>query len=375
MLQTFLYNVINSPPFINVVLRDLAVGLHYLIITMMGALFVYMLKEWIVAYKDRIKVQLVPGWMTFFLCYCITAIISLISDMYLGPGGMEEMRLIFLNISYTITMVGVVTLVYVFETNLKMNTKGFFWKIGFILTAITAFLPREPSRMILSISVPGIFVPFMFLVLYYCRSFLFSSTGRPIMTMFFGFMIGACGDILRTQSMVETYGYLIYIFGGFFNVFGLLLFGFSAITLRSMEELEWPQAIKNLYILYKSSGVPIFSYDFLQEKTSEVQVKGPIMIAGGLSGVQTILKEISKSSKNVNYIDHGDFSFMFTHGESVLMILFTKKYLDMLKWKMDHLLKRIESIYKDNLVNFEGDIAPFKGIRVLVEEEFSKVGR
>ncbi len=335
-----------------------------------------MAKEWIIAHRNQIKVQLVPGWLAVYLSLVIISIIYLITDAYLGPLNLVDQRDMLLNISYTISMIGIVLLVFVFERNMKMKTWGIFWKAGVILTIITVFLPRDPSRIILSISVPGIFVPFMIVLLYYFRKLLLSSMGVAIWMMFFGFMLGSVGEIFQTDAMIDAYGDEVYLFGGLLGLTGLLILGVSALSLRSMDELEWPSSITSLFVILRGSGIPIFSFDFekeklLDERSDDKSVESEVIIGGGLAGIGVMLKELSKSSEDVNYIDHGDSTLIFTHGEQVIVILFSKKYLELLKWKIDRLLRKIESIYQESFVNYEGNIDQFRGISTLLEEEFS----
>jgi hypothetical protein len=356
----------------DVIVRDFAVGIFYIKIAMFTVFFLFMAKDWINARRTQLKTPLIPGWMAIYLSLIIISVVYLITDVYLGPLGLTAQRNLILNISYTISMLGIVLLVAVFERNLKMKTWGIFWKVGVILTLITIFLPRDPSRYILSISVPSIFVPFMFLLLYHFRKLLLSSTGVVIWMMFFGFMVGSVGEIFQTDAIVAVAGDMIYLFGGMLNLVGLVVLGVSSLSLRSLDELEWPSAVMKLFVILQSSGLPIYSFDFEKRKALEKKsVESEAIIAGGLSGIRIMLKELSKSSADVNYIDHGDFTIIFTHGEQVTVILFSKKYLDLLKWKIDRLLRKIESIYEERIVNYDGDYAKFRGISTLLEEEFA----
>ena len=142
-----------------------------------------------------------------------------------------------------------------------------------------------------------------------------------------------------------------------------------------MDELEWPGAVKSLFVILRKSGVPIYSYDFEKGRSAnslsaDTTVDSEVIIAGGLAGIRTMLKEIAKSSKDVNFIDHGDSTIIFTRGELVHLILFSRKYLELLKWKIDRLLRTIESVYEERLVNYNGELVQFRGISTLLEEEF-----
>jgi hypothetical protein len=332
-------------------------------------------RDIIKATKEKFPMKLMISWLSIFTGLFVTGFIwiyrelvfsgifYLITALYPYPWDFLFTRLSpFIYTSF-------LPLIYTIESHLPLNTRGFFWKYGAIIMVIVMFLPRQISLLILSICYTVVFVPFTIIFVYYTQKNISGRIKYYVNALGFGILLVTIGELLHMDEIREIFGTIFHIFGSSIVIAGLIIFGIFALNFRSLEELEWKKSIQQLLIITKKQSIPIFSYNFGKEEKMST-VHSETIIAGGLFGINTVLKEISRSSKDINFIDHGDFVFIFIHGKNIIGLIFSNKFLEVLQIKLKKLVSHIESIYGRILENFEGEVSQFKGISSLMKDEF-----
>lgn len=141
------------------------------------------------------------------------------------------------------------------------------------------------------------------------------------------------------------------------------------------KERNWASAIKELYVL-SYSGVCVYNYDFLRKsQPKEKENKREIdedLISGALSGIITIISEITQSKRYIKKIDKEGNHLLFSFGKFHIVALITTNDLPILYKKLETFSGAFEQKFSKELKKFQGNIQPFQEAKYLVKKYFSQ---
>ena len=135
----------------------------------------------------------------------------------------------------------------------------------------------------------------------------------------------------------------------------LLLFIVSFIKEEiSIREYNWPSSLIKLYIIH-DSGILLYEYNF---KESEESIDSDL-VSGGIVGLVSMLREITKENTRLKTIDHGTKKLIFrwdSTGKAIFVLMVEYESL-IVRQKLSALVKSFEQTYKKLLEETE-----FKGV-------------
>ncbi|MFX0103109.1 MAG: hypothetical protein ACFFCS_26325, partial [Candidatus Hodarchaeota archaeon] len=146
---------------------------------------------------------------------------------------------------------------------------------------------------------------------------------------------------------------------------GLLLMAIGIWRLPNLAELDWKIKINTLYVITRS-GVCIYERSFQSGEKMD-----SLLVSGGLTGVITIVSEMTKSDKKLNTIQQEGRNVLLAYGDYCTVALIADEDLEILHDKIRRLRIEIESLFMDVLPGWDGDLGVFKPIKVLVDKTFS----
>ena len=94
------------------------------------------------------------------------------------------------------------------------------------------------------------------------------------------------------------------------------------------------------------------------------------MVAGGLTGVNVLIQEVTRTASNLKIIEQEDMTIMIEHGRFISVALITEENLITLRNKLKESVKEVEEFFKEELENFRGNITPFSKISKFVDKIF-----
>jgi hypothetical protein len=94
------------------------------------------------------------------------------------------------------------------------------------------------------------------------------------------------------------------------------------------------------------------------------------LISGGLSGILTIINEITQSKKQLRKIAKQENNLFFAHGKYHIAALIATKDLPILIKKLDNFSSDFEARFNEELQDFQGLVVPFKKAKYLVKKYF-----
>ncbi len=197
--------------------------------------------------------------------------------------------------------------------------------------------------------------------------------------MFFGLAVGysvfGLIDILYANTNMRQW---LPNFPNLVNSFVLvivLVWMMAGKDILISKEREWAKTLKRLFILTKS-GVCLYNYDFMRKFQPQENEKeegfDEDLISGALSGVITILSEITRSKKRIKKIDKEGNHIYFSFGKHHIAVLIATMELPILSIKLDAFSGAFERRFSTDLKSFQGNVHRFLPTKYYVKRYFSQ---
>ncbi len=138
------------------------------------------------------------------------------------------------------------------------------------------------------------------------------------------------------------------------------------------KEREWASSIKQLYVL-NYHGVCLYYKNFeLKDQNKDKDHLDEDLISGTLSGIVTIVTEITKSKKHLRKIIKENNYFYFSYGKHHIATLISNLELPVLLKKLDEFSGEFEESFIEDLKNFQGNVSRFQPAKYLVKKYFAQ---
>ncbi|MHA1819555.1 MAG: MFS transporter [Promethearchaeota archaeon] len=165
--------------------------------------------------------------------------------------------------------------------------------------------------------------------------------------------------------------------GGFFIILSLIIVYPLKDTLQS-KETNWFNSLRQLYI-FNQNGICLYSYDFrkdiieLQEGHIDTsKIISQDLVSGGLTGIVSMIAEITQSNKRLRIVDQGDKKVLFHFGKYTIFALITTKYLNILVSKLRDFAKDFEDTFELALKRFNGNVSSFDATEFIIKKHFRR---
>ncbi len=131
-------------------------------------------------------------------------------------------------------------------------------------------------------------------------------------------------------------------------------------SLPSKEEREWRSCINHLFLI-SHTGICLVHQPFQEEKVVNID-----LFAGGISGIISLVQELTKSNERIEVVSQKDKKIIIQYGKYLTGALISSKDLKILHQKLEDLLFNYEDIFHDYLKNWTGELTIFEpGIRLV----------
>jgi len=142
------------------------------------------------------------------------------------------------------------------------------------------------------------------------------------------------------------------------------------------KEKDWAKSLKTLFVL-SNSGVCLYNYNFITKEQVQEEEEGECgfdedLVSGALSGVITIISEITRSSRHIKKIDKEGNHLYFAFGKYHIAALITTTDLPILYKKLDSFSRAFEQNFSEEVKNFKGNVQVFSSARYLINRYFSQ---
>ena len=138
------------------------------------------------------------------------------------------------------------------------------------------------------------------------------------------------------------------------------------------KDSKWANTLKTLFVFNKH-GVCLYNHSFEKGESSEGGEEiDEDLISGVLSGVISIISEITRSKKQLRKIDKEGANLIFTYGKYHITTLITSMDLPVLIKKLDEFSREFEHRFEPSLKSFAGNVGVFEPTKFLIEKYFSQ---
>ena len=279
---------------------------------------------------------------------------------------------LFLNLGAIAILIGILFFTLFMERYKKFLFKKYFFTVCFLIELL------------------------IFLIIFFFNLELVSLLIIVLMPLFVLFFIIYSKDFdkkVKDQEIIPKGGLkmriiLLFIFGGFIlsmdiitNVLSLLsrLIGISlqliAIGLiflffrkiPPLFEFDWHEKIENIYIMNKE-GICLFNKTYIDDS----EVISSHYISGILSSVNIMLNELIRTKDDeISIIKKKGKIVIIFSSNYITGVLISKEELEYFKHNLKKLILKVEEIYKNVLINWNGDLTLFYPIRNIIDGIFS----
>ncbi len=190
-----------------------------------------------------------------------------------------------------------------------------------------------------------------------------------------GYLLYRWIDVLYAETNIET---VLPNLPNLLNSFVLvitLVWIMAGKDILVSKERDWAKALKSIFI-FSNSGVCIYNHSFIQKyqpKEEETEcVIDEDLISGALSGIITIISEITQSKKYIKKIDKEGNHLFFAFGKYHIAALIATTDLPVLFKKLDNFSQEFEQTFSKDLKNFQGNIQKFASTKYIIKKYFSQ---
>jgi hypothetical protein len=142
---------------------------------------------------------------------------------------------------------------------------------------------------------------------------------------------------------------------------------YGLANLPDFGEFDWKQKIRALLIINRRDGVCLFSRFF--HETKDDDSSRDILIAGALSSVQTVLKEMN-GKEDVESVHLSDKDLIFNTHKSFIGVIIADEHLRSLQFRLQQFSQEFESIFQDILQTWDGNVNIFLPADVIADKIF-----
>jgi hypothetical protein len=181
----------------------------------------------------------------------------------------------------------------------------------------------------------------------------------------FGFGQGFNTDWIREWFELEV-GFNIQPIGLALIIGGLGLIAIAFWRLPSFTEIEWHSKMVSLFVITNEHGICCVHFPF-RKYTGKMS---PQLVSSGVSGVITIVKEMTSSKKHLKSVDQEDVKFIFEYGLYTTAALLAEEDLQIYHDKLKAFVEEFETEFKQYLVNWTGSIHEFEPAMQIITRIF-----
>ena len=135
------------------------------------------------------------------------------------------------------------------------------------------------------------------------------------------------------------------------------------------RESDWKNSLKSIYV-FNLASVCLYTLNF-KPRSQDSTGLSEDLIAGGFSGILSLISEITNERKNLRIIDKQGVKIYFSYGKSIIVALIATKSLPILFKKLDLFTKAFEKKFEKELALFRGKINPFRDASQLILKYFN----
>jgi len=350
------------------ILRDLSLGVNFIEIAVLAELFILYIKKCLSeTFSNKYQLLQVSLLRFFPLFFIFARIVYIVHDYYIFETNLLIYAWIFLITGFFLLGFDFFygTLGTIFKKFPHKTSIVLYCSIGVIVAIVFRFIPLLLWMLpvlygigFLIIIPPAVqFNNWIKKVGGHLKNLRYQLIG--LFLYYFGVTIGSSWTVfpLEVGYMVKLSSHLIFLMG-------VIFFTITILSIPSSTEIGWEEKLRHLYVITQN-GLCAYEYKFREEITIDSD-----LLTSGLSGVVTLVQEMTKSEKRLKIIKQEKNNIFLEYGEFVTIVLIAKEELRIIYDKIAEFLHEFEEIFSENLRNWDGNVDIFKIADILIKKLF-----
>ena len=331
--------------------------------------------------KASVKSYEEIGYACLFIGFSMMILFSLIADFYssnelITPFLIWEngtYRDLYVGVGYLTLMFGILLFTFFVEINKKYLFFRFFFSLCFLITTIISL-----SHLIIGLDNTwnfailfwGIFLFFLFIYIkeFISRTYTKDRLWIGFLRYYIPFILVPIGFLFKMDFTVNAFGIWMRILGSIFQLISLFIFLYLFLKLPSLSEFDWRESIDELYLMNKD-GVCVY-HKFFGENLETLDEH---LITGAITSVKIVLKELMNTQEiGLSIIEKEGKLISIYSSDFLTGVMIGKENLASITSYLKEMVIKLESIYKNVLENWDGDLGIFSPIEDIISEILKK---
>ncbi|TXT66714.1 MAG: membrane protein of unknown function [Promethearchaeota archaeon] len=332
-------------------------------------------KEYIKNYSDM-------AHCTFFLFFGLMWSFFIVADYYVSDAittpfllwNQGSERLLFISFGEISLQIGGILFAYSLEKMKPYLFGKFFFTISysfslFLYLIIYLFTLNVPRL----VEIPFYFLTFLLLTVYF-KDIIQMVKQRRIFLLSVNLVISALvvlfvGAYFSSDYIITNYGLYMRLLGSIIQLVSIIFLFFLFLKFPSFSEFDFKSVIEEIYLINKA-GITLYHKSYVKSEDKSEPLQN--LLSGVLTSINIVLKEITSSDQRGLSIikKKGKVLYIFS-GELTTGVIMSRKELPLINLYLKEFIIKVEEIYRNVLLNFEGKTKIFDPIENIVSNIFA----
>ncbi|NVM52272.1 MAG: hypothetical protein HWN66_01125 [Candidatus Helarchaeota archaeon] len=333
-------------------LTEISNGINYVIGLLLFQVGLLFLKQWFVERKKHLKNATILGYGLYFIFFSLGMFMLFFITSH-PPIPTYNIYFIF---SIVLRGIGVICLTIVLELKLQKILKTRY----LITLTLTVILSVTPFILNFSlfyhveelINAILLILP-MFFIFYFIKN-THGAIRRKLSISLLGFILFGLiinFSTLRVLGLIETsflYPAFILFPIKLLTIVGISLIFYGFYGYSFFLESQWKENLLELHIIDKERTKCVYHKYFSEERLEHGE-----LFAGGLTGIEKLVKEFTDSQEEIDVITLENKLILLSHGTKIISALIVKKNLQNMRFILKTITSRFEFFFWDYLKFYE----------------------
>lgn len=330
--------------------------------------------------KFRLKEEL--AYVSIFLGFAFMELFFIKANYYssgivvspylIWPQGSE--RDFFLSLGYFGIIIGALYFVYYIEKTRSIGKIKYFTTSILLILSLSCIIIFIIDLTITRYFLLVLWPIFLLFLVFYLINFTKRTKGSKNLSKntilnLTAFSLLPIGYFLKIDFFIFIFGIYIRLVGALFEFLSLIIIFYYFLSFPYLFEFDWKEKIDELFLITKE-GACIF-YKSLGGNEPEIDKN---LISSSITSVNIMLQELTPSpnKKGFSRIKEQDKIIYIYNSELLDGVIISREEIERFEYYLELLVLKVEGIYRDFLIDWDGDTDIFNPVDKIFDDVFSE---
>ncbi|MFX1258364.1 MAG: hypothetical protein ACFFAN_10925 [Promethearchaeota archaeon] len=315
------------------------------------------------------------GYFSLFFGFSLMWLFYIVGDYYSSTDIVSPFliwsygseRALFLNFGYfTMIIAGFILLLSIEKYNVILFRKYVFtilFSICAILFLILFIIDIRITQLATYLYWTG--VSAFFLV--YLIKFMKKLHGKGIYLLA-GLLFMFIGFLLTTDALINALGLEVRLIGAISQLISVVILSYFFLILPPFNEFDWQEKIEAVFLINK--GGACLYYKYFKERKGLMDEN---IISAAIASINVMLGQLIERGKSgISILEKKGQTVVIYPSKYVNGVLYLSENLNYPKIVLKDFVERFETLYRNILINWNGDTNIFSPTEIIANEFFSQ---